>query len=127
MPQIKSIKYFDFFLIKVDLTINSIEGISKDPEKQLFILMSENMEMDRDRKKSIADLATDRKAEREISQIQAQLTQLELGKIDKILKNKYEIPMELWVELWNIAKEFKKESEISELMKKDFQTYILLI
>ncbi len=51
-----------------------------------IILMSENMEMDRDRKKSIADLATDRKAEREISQIQAQLTQLELEKIDKILK-----------------------------------------
>ncbi len=50
-----------------------------------IILMSENMEMDRDRKKSIADLATDRKAEREIAQIQNHLYQLEQEKIDKIL------------------------------------------
>jgi len=34
-----------------------------------------------------------------------------LPPLDKalILRNKHEIPMELWVELWNIAKEFKKE------------------
>ncbi len=51
-----------------------------------IILMSENMEMDRDRKKAIADLATDRKAEREISQIQSHLTKLEQEKIDQILR-----------------------------------------
>ena len=51
-----------------------------------IILMSENMEMDRERRKAIADLATDRKAEREISQIQSQLTKLEQEKIDQILK-----------------------------------------
>ncbi len=51
-----------------------------------IILMSENMEMDRDRKKAIADLATDRKAEREISQLQSQLIKLEHEKIDQILK-----------------------------------------
>lgn len=51
-----------------------------------IILMSENREMDRDRKKAIADLATDRKAEREISQIQTHLSRLEQEKIDQILK-----------------------------------------
>jgi len=51
-----------------------------------IILMSENREIDRGRKKSIADLATDRKAEREISQIQMHLFRLEQEKIDQILK-----------------------------------------
>ena len=48
--------------------------------------MSENRETDRDRKKSAIDLATDRKAEKEIKQIQEDLKRLEKEKIDKILE-----------------------------------------
>lgn len=51
-----------------------------------IILMSENREMERDRRKNEADLATDRKAEREISQIQLDLQRLEQEKIDRILE-----------------------------------------
>lgn len=51
-----------------------------------IILMSENREADRDRKKAMADLATDRKAEREIIQIQTALSRLEQEKIDRILE-----------------------------------------
>ncbi|MFZ2976015.1 MAG: DUF1003 domain-containing protein [Candidatus Moraniibacteriota bacterium] len=50
-----------------------------------IILMSENREMERDRKKEEIDLATDRKAEREIAEIKLQLDYLEKEKIDKIL------------------------------------------
>lgn len=50
-----------------------------------IILMSENREMERDRKKEELDLATDRKAEREIQEIKLQLDYLEKEKIDKIL------------------------------------------
>lgn len=51
-----------------------------------IILMSENREMERERKKFANDLATDRKAEREIFQIKKDLSKLEQEKIDKILK-----------------------------------------
>ncbi len=51
-----------------------------------IILMSENRETDRDRKKAIADLATDRKAEREIIQIQTALSRIEQEKINRILE-----------------------------------------
>lgn len=51
-----------------------------------IILMSENREADRERKKNALDLATDKKAEREIAQIQRELTRLEKDKIDKILE-----------------------------------------
>lgn len=50
-----------------------------------IILMSENREMERDRKKEEIDLATDRKAEREIAEIKLQLDYLEKEKIDKII------------------------------------------
>ncbi|MDA3815495.1 MAG: DUF1003 domain-containing protein [Patescibacteria group bacterium] len=51
-----------------------------------IILMSENRELDMERKKTALDLATDRKTEREIQKIKKQLERLERGKIDKILK-----------------------------------------
>jgi uncharacterized membrane protein len=51
-----------------------------------IILMSQNREADRDRKKTALDLATDRKAEREIKEIQAIIAKLEKEKIDQILK-----------------------------------------
>lgn len=51
-----------------------------------IILMSQNRVADRDRKKAQVDLATDRKAEREIQEIQDMLLNLERKKIDKILK-----------------------------------------
>ncbi len=51
-----------------------------------IILMSENREMDRERRKNALDLATDKKAEREIAQIQLELTRLEQEKIDRILQ-----------------------------------------
>ncbi|HPN96349.1 MAG TPA: DUF1003 domain-containing protein [Candidatus Moranbacteria bacterium] len=50
-----------------------------------IILMSQNRAAERDRKKFEIDLSTDRKAEREIEQIQAQIEKLEKDKIDKIL------------------------------------------
>lgn len=43
-----------------------------------------------------------------------------LPPLDKalILKKEYKIPMELWVELWNIAKDFKREiKEYREYLK----------
>ena len=49
------------------------------------ILMSENRQAERDRKKEALDLATDRKAEREIEEIKIQLDRLEKNKIDRIL------------------------------------------
>jgi uncharacterized membrane protein len=51
-----------------------------------ILLMSANREAERDRKKEELDLATDRKAEREIQQIQIKLETLEKEKIDKILE-----------------------------------------
>ena len=51
-----------------------------------IILMSENREADRERKKNEMDLATDRKAEREITQLQIHLSRLEKEKIDRILE-----------------------------------------
>jgi uncharacterized membrane protein len=51
-----------------------------------IILMSQNREADRDRKKTAIDLATDRKAEREIKEIQEILSKLEKEKIDQIIK-----------------------------------------
>jgi uncharacterized membrane protein len=50
------------------------------------ILMSENRKTERDRKKSQLDLSTDKKAEREIEQIQMQLSKLEKDKINRILE-----------------------------------------
>lgn len=51
-----------------------------------IILMSQNREADRERRKNATDLATDRKAEREITQIQFNLEKIEKEKIDQILK-----------------------------------------
>ncbi|HRY82135.1 MAG TPA: DUF1003 domain-containing protein [Candidatus Moranbacteria bacterium] len=51
-----------------------------------IILMSENRQAERDRRKEALDLATDRKAEREIEEIKLQLNRIEKDKIDKILK-----------------------------------------
>jgi len=51
-----------------------------------IILMSQNRAAQRDRRKAELDLSTDRKAEREIEEIQAALLKLEKEKIDKILK-----------------------------------------
>lgn len=51
-----------------------------------IILMSDNRAAERDRKKAALDLATDRKAEREIEQIQAHLKRIENEKLDKILE-----------------------------------------
>lgn len=49
------------------------------------ILMSQNRAAERDRKKAELDLATDRKAEREIEDLQRNLDRIEKEKIDKIL------------------------------------------
>ncbi|OGI16229.1 MAG: hypothetical protein A2Z52_02740 [Candidatus Moranbacteria bacterium RBG_19FT_COMBO_42_6] len=51
-----------------------------------IILMSDNRAAERDRKKAALDLATDRKAEREIEQLQNHLKRIELEKLDKILE-----------------------------------------
>ncbi|MFC1623055.1 DUF1003 domain-containing protein [Patescibacteria group bacterium] len=51
-----------------------------------IIMMSQNRSAAMDRKKAEADLATDRKAEREIVAIQKHLNSLERNKIDRILK-----------------------------------------
>lgn len=51
-----------------------------------IILMSDNRAAERDRKKAALDLATDRKAEREIEQIQIKLEKIDKEKLDKILK-----------------------------------------
>jgi uncharacterized membrane protein len=51
-----------------------------------IIMMSQNRSAARDRKKAEADLATDRKAEREIVAIQDHLNRLERNKIDRILQ-----------------------------------------
>lgn len=51
-----------------------------------IILMSANRTTERDRKKAAFDLATDRKAEREIEEIQTQLKRIEGEKLDKILE-----------------------------------------
>lgn len=50
-----------------------------------IILMSQNRTAERDRRKAEADLATDRKAEREIAEIQIQLAKIEKEKLQKIL------------------------------------------
>ncbi|MEK7598728.1 MAG: DUF1003 domain-containing protein [Patescibacteria group bacterium] len=51
-----------------------------------IILMSDNRAAERDRKKAALDLATDRKAEREIEQLQEHLKRIESEKLDKILE-----------------------------------------
>ncbi|MDH4330064.1 MAG: DUF1003 domain-containing protein [Candidatus Moranbacteria bacterium] len=51
-----------------------------------IIMMSQNRAAIRDRKKSEIDLATDRKAARDIVSIQEHLNKLERNKIDKILQ-----------------------------------------
>lgn len=51
-----------------------------------IILMSQNRMSEKDRKKAETDLATDRKAEREIKEIQVQLNRIENEKIARILK-----------------------------------------
>ncbi len=51
-----------------------------------IIMMSQNRSAARDRKKADWDLATDRRAERGIAQIEKDLRRLERGKIAKILK-----------------------------------------
>ena len=51
-----------------------------------IIMMSQNRTTTRDGKKAEADLATNRKAEREIVAIQEHLNKLERNKIDKILQ-----------------------------------------
>lgn len=51
-----------------------------------IILMSENRELERERKKTAIDLATDRRTEREIAKLKLQFERLEKEKIDKILK-----------------------------------------
>ena len=50
-----------------------------------IILMSQNRESERERKKAALDLATDKKAEREITEIRELLNKLERNKLDKIL------------------------------------------
>lgn len=50
------------------------------------ILMSQNRAAERDRKKAEIDLATDRRAEREVIQIKLTLDKMEREKIDKILQ-----------------------------------------
>lgn len=49
------------------------------------ILMSQNREADRDRKRAIIDLATDRSSERKIKEVQKTLARLE-RKIDQIVR-----------------------------------------
>lgn len=51
-----------------------------------ILLMTENRQSERDRRKEALDLATDKKAEREIMEIQAHLLKLEKEKIDRILE-----------------------------------------
>jgi uncharacterized membrane protein len=51
-----------------------------------IILMSQNKEAERERRKNALDLTTDKKAEREISEIQEMLKRLEEDKLDQILK-----------------------------------------
>ncbi|GEM_PF-1106334 len=51
------------------------------------ILMSQNRESDRDRKRSIVDLATDRSSERKIKDVQKTLIRLE-EKLDKMIEKK---------------------------------------
>lgn len=51
-----------------------------------IILMSQNRAADRDRKKAEIDLATDRRAEREIIQLKITIDKLEQEKINKILQ-----------------------------------------
>lgn len=51
-----------------------------------IIMMSQNRAAARDRRKAELDLATDRKAEREIVEIQEHLRNIEKNKIDKIIK-----------------------------------------
>jgi len=51
-----------------------------------IIMMSQNRTASRDRRKSEADLATDRKSERGIAAIQKHLSSLERNKLEKILE-----------------------------------------
>lgn len=51
-----------------------------------IIMMSQNRDAERDRKKWEMDLATDKKAEREICAISEKLEQLDRNKIDRILE-----------------------------------------
>lgn len=51
-----------------------------------IILMSENRELERERRKTAMDLATDRSTEREIKRLKLELSRLEKEKIDEIIK-----------------------------------------
>ena len=51
-----------------------------------IILMSENRELEKERRKTSTDLATDRKAERGVSELVQRMEKLEKEKIDEILK-----------------------------------------
>lgn len=51
-----------------------------------MILMSQNRAADRDRKKFEIDLATDRKAEREIEEIQTKLEEMDNKRLKRILE-----------------------------------------
>ena len=51
-----------------------------------IILMSENRELERERRKTATDLATDRRAERGIGELVQRMEKLEKEKIDEILK-----------------------------------------
>ena len=51
-----------------------------------IILMSENREADRERRKTALDLSTDKKAEKEILEIKQMIENLEKNKFEKILR-----------------------------------------
>jgi uncharacterized membrane protein len=51
-----------------------------------IILMSQNRAAEKDREKSLQDLATDKKAEREIEEIQVQLKRMEQEQLGRVLE-----------------------------------------
>jgi len=65
--------------------LNLIVGIQASYTAPI-IMMSQNRAAERDRKKMELDYCTNRKAEKEIEQIQAQIAKMEKNKIDKILE-----------------------------------------
>ena len=75
------IKHWDEFpFILLNLTLGVISTYTAP-----IIMMSQNRSEERDRRKLEMDFYTNRKAEREIEQLQIQLEKLETKKIDKIL------------------------------------------
>lgn len=65
--------------------LNLIVGIQATYTAPI-IMMSQNRAAERDRRKMEMDYHTNRKAEKEIEQIQAQIAKMEKNKIDKILE-----------------------------------------